>query len=78
MTLWESDRPGESIGNLGEDPVPTNISLSIADRRDRDKKNAADLTAILFLIPIIACLVSISLCFECHAFECAVIQMADE
>lgn len=58
--------------------MPTNISLSVADRRDRDRKNAADLTAFLFLIPLIACLVSITLCFESRAFECAVIQMADE
>lgn len=60
------------------DQVPTNISLSIEERRDRDRKNVADLTAFLFLIPLIACLMSVTLSFECHAFECAIVQMAGE
>jgi hypothetical protein len=76
--LRELDSPLIHRKPRGEARVPTNISLSIANRRDRNKKNAADLTAVLFLIPSIACLGSITLCFECHAFERAVIQMADE
>lgn len=56
--------------------MPTDVLLSVAQRRARDKKDAADLKAIVFLVPMIACLLSLSLCVECHAFQCALLQLA--
>ena len=58
--------------------MPTDVLLSVAERRARKKKDSADLIAIIFLVPAIACLFSCSLSLECRAFECAVIQMAGE
>ncbi len=55
--------------------MPTDISLSIEERRLARKKEAADLRAYLLLIPLIACLLSIALSMESRAFECAVVSM---
>ncbi len=48
--------------------MPTDIFLSIEERRLAREKEAADLGAYLFLIPLIACLVSIALSVEFPAF----------
>ena len=58
--------------------MPTEVLLSVTERRDRDRKNAADLRAYLLLIPLIACLFSILLAFESRAFEAVFIELADE
>lgn len=56
--------------------MPTDLLASVSDRRDRDRKNAADLLAILVLVPLIACLLSIALSYESVAFETAFIRMS--
>lgn len=58
--------------------MPTEVLLSVTERRDRDRKNAADLRTCLLLIPLIACLFSIFLAFESRAFEAVVIELAEE
>ena len=55
--------------------MPTDILYSIEQRRLNRKKEAADLRTYLFLIPLIACLVSIFLCIESPAFESDVVFM---
>ena len=47
----------------------------VEQRRRRDKKEAADLRAYLVLVPLIACLFSVLLSMESHAFECAFVQL---
>jgi hypothetical protein len=49
--------------------MPTDIFVSLQRRRLARQKEAADLRAYLFLIPLIACLLSIVLCLESRAFE---------
>jgi hypothetical protein len=56
--------------------MPTDILLSIEQRRLARKKEAADLTAYLLLIPLIVCLVSIALSVNSHAFACAIVHLA--
>jgi hypothetical protein len=56
----------------GEIPVPTDVLLSIEERRLRKIKQAADLKACLLLIPQIVCLGSIILGMECPAFAAAI------
>jgi hypothetical protein len=51
----------------------TNVLLSIEERRAAESKQAAYLQAMLLLIPLAACLFSMLLCVESHAFECAII-----
>ena len=58
--------------------MPTDVLVSVSDRRDRDRKNGADLLVILFLVPLIACLFSIALSYESLAFETTLIQMSDD
>jgi hypothetical protein len=58
--------------------MPTDILVSVAERRIREKRDAADLIAIVFLIPMIACLLSCALSFECRAFEYALVEMGTE
>jgi len=58
--------------------MPTDILVSVAERRERQKRNAADLIAMLVVVPLIACLFSITLCFESRAFECVTVLMATE
>ena len=53
--------------------MPTNISASIDERRAENRRNAADLRAYLFLIPVIACLLSILLSMESRAFEAEIV-----
>jgi hypothetical protein len=55
--------------------MPTDVLLSIEERRLARLKEAADLRAYLFLIPLAVCLLSIILSVESHAFECALIHM---
>jgi hypothetical protein len=55
--------------------MPMDLLLSIEQRRRRDKKEAADLRAYLVLVPLIACLFSVLLSMESHAFECAFVQL---
>ena len=55
--------------------MPTNVVLSIAERRAAERKSAADLRAYLLLLPLIFCLCSIILCAESRAFECALIAL---
>jgi hypothetical protein len=56
--------------------MPTEISLSIEQRIAAEKRKAADLLAILVLVPTIMCLSSILLAVESRAFECALIATA--
>ncbi len=58
--------------------MPTDVLLSIEERRLAKKKEAADLRAYLFLIPLIGCLFSILLSMECQAYECALIMLGIE
>jgi hypothetical protein len=58
--------------------VPTEILLSLAERRGRETKDTADLFAIVFLVPMIARSLSCALSLECRAFECAFLQMGIE
>ena len=58
--------------------MPTDVCISVSDRRGRDRKNAADRLAILFLLPLIACLFSIALAYESVAFETTLIQMGED
>jgi hypothetical protein len=58
--------------------MPTDVLLSIEERRVAKKKEAADLRAYLFLIPVIACLFSILLCVESYAFQGALIMLGTE
>jgi len=67
----------EHSGESGA-PLPTEILLSVSQRRARDQRNAADFLAYLILIPLAACLFSIVLSFEYEAFEAVFIQMVAE
>ena len=58
--------------------MPTDILLSISERRAAERKNAADLRAFLLLIPLIICLLSIALSVESHAVECAIVELGTE
>ena len=51
--------------------MPTDVLRTIEQRIAAEKRNAADLFAILVLVPTIMCLVSILLSAESYAFECA-------
>ena len=56
-------------------PMPTDILLSVEQRRIAERKNSADLRVILLLLPLIACLLSIILSVESAAFEGALVTM---
>ena len=58
--------------------MPTDVCISVSDRRGGDRKNAADRLAILFLLALIACLFSIALAYESVAFETTLIQMGED
>jgi hypothetical protein len=58
--------------------VPTDVLLSIRERRAAERRTAANLRAILLLIPLIACLISITLSVESRAFEFAIIELGAE
>jgi hypothetical protein len=62
----------------GESPMPTDILLSIEQKRLARKKEAADLRAMLLLVPLIMCLFSIVLAVESHAFECTLVAFGLE
>jgi hypothetical protein len=53
------------------DSMPTDMLRATEQRIAAEKRNAADLLAILVLVPTIMCLVSILLSAESYAFECA-------
>ena len=56
--------------------MPTDVVRSFADRRARDKKSAADLRAVVLLIPMIVCLLSLSLSLEYPAIQTGLVSMA--
>ena len=58
--------------------MPTDVLLSVQERRARVRKSGSDLHAYLLLVPLIACLFSIILSFESRAFEAVFIELADE
>jgi hypothetical protein len=58
--------------------MPTDVLLSIAERRVARRKEVADLGAYLLLIPLIACLGSIILTLEYPAFATAVIAAGEQ
>lgn len=58
--------------------MPTEITASIAERLSGQRKDAADLVAFVFLIPLAFCLGSIALSVECREIQCALVQMAGE
>jgi hypothetical protein len=55
--------------------MPTDVILSVEAKRLAGLKEAADLRAYLFLIPLAICLLSIILSVESRAFECALVHM---
>jgi len=57
------------------DAMPTNISGSVDELRAAKHRNAADLRAYLFLIPIAACLLSILFAMESRAFESEIVYL---
>ena len=58
--------------------MPTEITASVAGRLSGQRKDAADLVAFLFLIPLDLCLGSITLTVECREIQCALVQMGGE
>ncbi len=55
--------------------MPTDVLLPFQRRRAEKKREAADLQAILLLIPLIACLVSVLLSVQSLAFESAIVTL---
>jgi hypothetical protein len=55
--------------------MPTDVWLSIEQRRAAKKKEAADLQASLLLIPLMVGLISILLSVESRAFACALVAL---
>ena len=51
--------------------MPTDVLLAIEQRVAVEKREAADLLAILLLVPLVACLFSILLSVQSQAFESA-------
>jgi hypothetical protein len=62
----------------GEGFVPTDVLLAFTRRRREKNREAADLQAILLLIPMVACLYSILLSVESLAFESAMVTLGLE
>jgi hypothetical protein len=71
----QAQKAGLAISLMGELEMPTDILLSIEERRVAKKKEAADLRAYLLLVPLIICLVSILLGTESHAYACALTML---
>jgi hypothetical protein len=79
--MWEeynTDSPGGSYFKAAlalrvgrGDSMPTDMLRATEQRIAAEKRNAANLLAILVLVPTIMCLVSILLSAESYAFECA-------
>ena len=79
--MWEehnTDSPGGSYFKAAlalrvgrGNSMPNDVLRTIERRIAAEKRNAADLLAILVLVPTIMCLVSILLSAESYAFECA-------
>ena len=55
--------------------MPTDVLLSIEQKIAAEKKNAANLFAMLFLVPVIACLGSILLSLNSQAFAAVVLAL---
>lgn len=58
--------------------MPTDVLVALRERRAVERRKAADLMAILLLIPLIACLISIALSVESRAFEFAIVELGAE
>lgn len=56
--------------------MPTDVVRSLADKRVRDKKSAADRKAVVLLIPMVACLLSLCLSLVYPAIQSGLVIMA--
>ena len=58
--------------------MPTDIAISIAQRRAAATRTAADLRAIVLLVPLIMAIMTIGLCMKSPAFAAGVIGLQAE